>query len=585
MALVAFAQSVALRLNCDRALISILDDTDQYILAEATKTISLRQDSTTNEDGDELLYGTAIVPRTEGRDAAFPGVPLSDMSIVDLDDVWISSDVHAGETSQQRHLTNIHPEIRFYAVAPIRTPKEYNIGTICVVDNNPRSGISDVEKRFLADMARTVMEHLERARVTIDHQRSLKLFEALGTLMKYGTPEMDNSPNVKISRRTASSSEHPTDESDHPPPSPSSAEIELPAVTALPSQTSEEHQPGQASAIQKLFARSSSLLEDVSDAEGVVFFDAGTVDFRRAPRQLPGRQYRELDDVNPAANIQPVRRCDVLGANGGWGRFRSGLDEGQEWFGGGPREDVLSDMLRRYRLGGIFQIGEQGKIMSSGTPEGKSGEQQFHSRLFDSAKRSPPRIFDVDVDNKVQEILRTLPGARSVAFFPLWDVQRNRWYAAGFAWSTDPKARLFLDDDLTYLRAFGNCIMAAVAVLDARMVEMQKATFMSMMSHELRSPLHGILANIELFHDIKLQPFQIALLNTIEACGRTMLDVVNHLLDYTEMVRSEKGPKVNKSGAGNQRDYSPEDASISYGARDVVDLSVAMGKSACNRLI
>ena len=47
--------------------------------------------------------------------------------------------------------------LRFYAGAPIVTPDGYNIGTVCVVDKQPRP-FSEEEKELLKDFADTAMD-------------------------------------------------------------------------------------------------------------------------------------------------------------------------------------------------------------------------------------------------------------------------------------------------------------------------------------------------------------------------------------------------------------------------------------------
>lgn len=58
--------------------------------------------------------------------------------------------------------------------------------------------------------------------------------------------------------------------------------------------------------------------------------------------------------------------------------------------------------------------------------------------------------------------------------------------------------------------------------------------------HELRSPLHGVLAAAELLQGTEFDGFQNSLLETINACGRTLLDTMNQVLDYTKLVSLEK---------------------------------------------
>ncbi|KAK3062533.1 hypothetical protein LTS18_003869, partial [Coniosporium uncinatum] len=67
-ALTAFAQLAALRLDTRRAMVSLIDATDQYILAEATKTLSLRY-STAEKAEDQVWLGTS---RIKAEDAICP---------------------------------------------------------------------------------------------------------------------------------------------------------------------------------------------------------------------------------------------------------------------------------------------------------------------------------------------------------------------------------------------------------------------------------------------------------------------------------------------------------------------------------
>lgn len=69
---------------------------------------------------------------------------------------------------------------------------------------------------------------------------------------------------------------------------------------------------------------------------------------------------------------------------------------------------------------------------------------------------------------------------------------------------------------------------------------------MSSISHELRSPLHGVLASTELLQDSSLDTAQADMVNTIESCGRTLLDTIDHVLDFSR-VDSRHKQQVRKS--------------------------------------
>ena len=64
-ALAAFAQLAALRLSVRRAFITILSTSTEYVLVEATKTMSLQSDFVANPK-DESWLGTSCFARSDG---------------------------------------------------------------------------------------------------------------------------------------------------------------------------------------------------------------------------------------------------------------------------------------------------------------------------------------------------------------------------------------------------------------------------------------------------------------------------------------------------------------------------------------
>ena len=90
--------------------------------------------------------------------------------------------------------------------------------------------------------------------------------------------------------------------------------------------------------------------------------------------------------------------------------------------------------------------------------------------------------------------------------------------------------RVFTNEqDLSYLAAFSNSAMAEVARLDMKLADSAKADFISSISHELRSPLHGILGMTDLLKDSDLDGQQVSHVATIETCGKTLLETINHV--------------------------------------------------------
>ena len=133
-------------------------------------------------------------------------VPIAIISIVDEDRIWFKShhgleleqigrdpglcasailqnDVYSiiDATTDPRTLANplVAGEfgLRFYAAAPLRTYDGFNLGTICVIDFQPRQSLSEVEKSTLQDLAAIVIDELElrlAARKTVELEVALR---------------------------------------------------------------------------------------------------------------------------------------------------------------------------------------------------------------------------------------------------------------------------------------------------------------------------------------------------------------------------------------------------------------------------
>lgn len=132
------------------------------------------------------------------------GVPISIISLVDTDRIWfkshyglsvnqigrdpglcasaiLSEDIYVVENARTDPRTLSNPLVasdfglQFYAAVPLRTEDHYNLGTLCIIDKNPRH-FDEKEKQILEQLGKLVMDEMQkrlRLRNTIEHIQNL----------------------------------------------------------------------------------------------------------------------------------------------------------------------------------------------------------------------------------------------------------------------------------------------------------------------------------------------------------------------------------------------------------------------------
>jgi hypothetical protein len=494
--LTAFAQLGALRLNARRCLISFFDRRDCFLLAEATKTLSLTGGEAEFED-DRLCFGTTIFPKeqslcnyTVNLAPKWSSLPLDDTS--DLPYLVVN------DLSKDKRFCNFPfvkgpPYSRFYAGVPIRSPSGHSIGTYCVLDENPRDGLTPHQLAFLKSMASTVMRHLERTRAAEDHRRAKIMVKSLGSFAegKSGLenwaqdpweadqPQASGLPDAIVPPRqrpsgTSGSSDTVQDPLvlnghgntgssilDSTPPSSSVAnevvEPPRPEITTTTSSISTKggarggQQDRVAPELKAHFTRAANMIVDSTEAEGVAFFDAkistfgGLVDDDFDPDQLP----------------EPDKPCDILGA----ALCKTDRDvQPLQSTGECISESVLRHLLRLYPHGKIFHLDDDATTTPAvNSPSSGGGDMESADGFpFGSSRRSESSR---SLDDEAY-LRRVFPTARSLILYPLWDPHRERWFATAVIWSSEPKRIFTTEQELSYLAAFSNFVMAEASIRD-----------------------------------------------------------------------------------------------------------------------
>lgn len=93
-----------------------------------------------------------------------PRAPAFCSHAIHSDDPFVVPDAARDERFAGNPLVVGEPHIRFYAGAPLTTPDGHHIGTLCLIDYQPRAPLDDAERAKLEALAARVMSLLEARR-------------------------------------------------------------------------------------------------------------------------------------------------------------------------------------------------------------------------------------------------------------------------------------------------------------------------------------------------------------------------------------------------------------------------------------
>lgn len=604
--LTAFAQLAVLRLGASRALISLFDSNNQYVVAEATPDISLRpRDSAAKHR--LWLSGTSI-PRSFGVcDHVLNVEPGAEHNKDDGLPVYVVNDLAQDNRFADRSFVKSGwPRCRFFAGVPIRSRHGVDIGVLSVFGDEPRHGLDAVDMSFMRELSNVIMNHLEAERASIAKRLSEHMIHGVGKFVD-GSIDLagksaryrlrPNNHNAYASNEAKTATEHPFPNTsasvDYTSPRLAAKTTEVAGVSQQlrPSMTS-PGLPGKEDAFVNtkqsfpqqslhnessktptnstgddyssqawdIFDKASQIIRESMEIDGVVFLETKLSSYSgREQGSWPihskgSSSSSSSSDENSLTSLTTSNdeldgACSPVNSSIAVALHTEGNSESHTPFK--LPEKFLRKLIRRYPRGNIFNFDEYGSEQSSdwSSEEASPGGREEKSSKSEDRQAKPLGLRSRMKQSEQEMLLKMLPGARCIAFAPVWDPQEQRWFAGSFAY-TKTHTRVFtVRGDLSYLVAFGTVAMAEVSRLRATLADKCKMDMLSSMSHELRSPLHGMVLGVELLHDTALDRFQQDVLHTVETCGRTLLDTVNHLLDWAKINSLPTKPSTKSASA------------------------------------
>ncbi|KAF2085486.1 hypothetical protein K490DRAFT_46464, partial [Saccharata proteae CBS 121410] len=534
--LTAHAQLVAWRLNTQRALISLIDRETQYFVAESTKTLHLVDDQRFENPSDAIWAGCTSLPKA-GRlcEHTLQTLPTKDGTIPYFEVPDLTKD----ERFNTLPFVTGAPALRYYVGVPIVTKKGIPIGSLFAMDDKVREPISDSSTEFLTIMAGNIMAHLEMMKEKRDRKRVLNMNMCLASFVD---------PDSQAGKKRRLSSHF--------------LDARHRSNSGFEEQKSSLLEKGTESKLAT-FRRAAEILREslsLQTGGGVVLFSSMPA---RAPPAVnetfvPGSPPSTTTTKSSVGQESPVNHREAGVRCTGFSGTRTSkptepgkfaevlassvtakspcLDQEQESFNPFGLAD-LSKLIKRHPRGKLYTLDEEFSSLSSSNDElidsGNSGNTHHHRR------RAPS-------ESERNLLMKTFPGARQVIFLPLWDPSISRWSAC-IAYNTSEFRTWSHNPDFLHCIAFCNCLMSEISRLATLAADQQKSDFIGSISHELRSPLHGILASCEFLQDdTETTSYQKSLVATADSCARTLLDTINMVLDYSKINSFERNVRKAK---------------------------------------
>ncbi|CAF3452226.1 hypothetical protein SNK05_002839 [Fusarium graminearum] len=610
--LTALARLAASQTGAAKAMISLFDQTHQYIIAEASATTPLIPSLGYDSHHETLWHCGTAIPRAHsacentlcsddppeaGPDGFKAGHQLP---VIVVDDVTTHPEYSAKPYCRPGGAA------RFYAAVPIRTDRGVNIGVICVIDTKPSLPWDSRMSRMMRELSKAVTEHLETISLKSNQRRSEKKATGLTAFVEGDAQSVPSAERPQENEKRLNGDPKPqrpkiediqsalgemdiklsTTTSRDPRELTSGRAKDTGAVQPAPDGFTVYHDPNRVlETPREIFSKAARIVKNSIEIDGCMFLNADMLEFSTTgvsnewmdedlpPRRPSTFSYHDSEDTYTTGSSEDRSRpsCQVLGSS-----EKTAL-KGQRVSISLP-QTLLARMIRRYPKGHIFNLDANGDLQPDELSD-KSNYRALHNgqdtshTSGDAHSKQENRL---RIQRREANILReAFPGSRSIAFVPIWDLRKKRWSAGGFIYSFNIKRSFTIDLDLSYLRALGMLAAAEAFRLETLAADKAKTDALGSLSHELRSPLHGAVLSVELLNDTDLSIPQQNIVRTIETCCRTLSDTIDHLLEYSKVNK----PPPQERSLGNQADKyglsrAPTTGRNPNSSRKVVQLDV-----------
>jgi hypothetical protein len=490
----AIAELASLRLGTQRAIIFLVDDKSQHILAEATQTLPSSYEPSAEH---ELILGiTSLLlsnhhvpghttPHPASNDPSKPGH-------------FFSTDCRSDNRFKDLGVVEHENGVRFAAGVPLLR-NNCTIGALVVLDGSPRDGVEDKDFLELKEYAQCVVRHLELVRSSTGPRRETAVLREIARCF---TDQYQDPPGEEKTEESADG-ECDTEEED-----PSIPELDHENFADLG-----EHSNSIESSLRATFDGAAKVFQDCSLAEGTVIFGPPAVaslmviDEKTSP---PEPDHNDSDDL-PSIVLASCSRDGVA--------FTAHKDQQA------PSVGILRRLASVYPRGMVFDVA--GDSVSTLQPTDRDRRFSATATAPEYVVSDPHGIEGVLTMLRADVVSKLTETQTLLIFLPVYDHDNKSLLASCFAWHDSSVDKVVDDPDVSDYHVLGNFLSHSVAQLMLQNKDSEQKKFMSNFSHELRTPINGILGSAQFLQDTVSDDYQNELLQSIVVSSNTLLDTVS----------------------------------------------------------
>lgn len=177
--------------------------------------------------------------------------------------------------------------------------------------------------------------------------------------------------------------------------------------------------------------------------------------------------------------------------------------------------------LSHFEVGKIIQMFPHGTVL-----------HHLDGDWFTSPSERSQTLLDPEIRDGLE---KSFQSSQQLLVMPLFDVLHNRTAAICVGWLND-YSRVYSDrSDLPFVSAFCISTMSEVLRLETQMLERVKSDFLGSISHEMKTPLHQTLGNLELLLQTRCSDEQCELVVNARFGATQLLETINKILQCSSI--------------------------------------------------